>query len=61
MAKVKYIKLSDAIKALRNVRKEIEREFDECGGEAGIYAEAYEDAARLMHLLSTVQMEETGN
>lgn len=59
MAKVKYIKLSDALELLRKEQAECSAAFEELGGEAGIYAEAYEDAADMLKELPTVEMEET--
>lgn len=59
MAKVKYINLSDAVELLRKEQAECADIFEEFGGESGIYAEAYEDAARMLKELPTVEMEET--
>lgn len=58
MAKVKYIKLSDAVKLLRKEQAECAAAFEELGGESGIYAEAYKDAAYMLKEIPTVEMEE---
>ena len=58
MAKVKYIKLSDAVEMLRKEQAECAAAFEELGGESGIYAEAYEDAANMLKELPAVEMED---
>ena len=58
MAKVKYIKLSDALEMLRKEQAECAAAFEELGGKSGICAEAYEDAANMLKELPTVEMEE---
>ena len=59
MGKVKYIKLSDALELLRKEQSECAAAFEELGGESGIYAEAYEDAANMLQELPTVEMDES--
>lgn len=58
MAKVKCIKLSDAVELMRKKQAECAGAFEELGGESVIYAEAYEDAAYMLKELPTVEMEE---
>ena len=58
MAKVKYIKLSDALEMLQKRRRDAERHFSETGYPISfINAAAYGEAIKLLGSLSTVEME----
>lgn len=59
MAKVKYIKLSDAVELLREAQHARETEYHQISAEPDIYADAYGAAAYMLEQLPTVEMEET--
>lgn len=59
MAKVKYIKLSDAVELLQKRHRDAERHFSETGYPISlINAAAYKEAIKMLGSLSTVEMEE---
>ncbi len=43
-----YISRESAIKLLKKEAAEMSKAFEELGGESGVYAEAYEDAANML-------------
>ena len=58
MAKVKYIKLADAVAMLRSAQHAREVEFHQISAEPDIYADAYGVAANMLKELPAVEMEE---
>lgn len=58
MAKVKYIKLADAVELLRSAQHAREVEFHQISAEPDIYADAYGAAADMLKELPTVELEE---